>query len=96
MKLRSPFKYHEIMAKVTSEPKTTAAPQADTPNNDATATTPMSETHQIEVPAAIAAIFKAYPQYSQLWIDREGGVFTSKPVGSTSAILYKKPEAPKA
>lgn len=85
------------MAKVTAEPKTVA--QSDTPDTDTptTPTTSPTETEKpVVIPDNIAPLFKACPQYDQLWIDREGGVFASKPVDSTTAILYKKPTAQKA
>lgn len=85
------------MAKVTSEPKTAAA-QSDIPESDdnTTPTTPTDTEQTVTVPDNIVPLFKACPQYDQLWIDREGGVFANKPVDSATAILYKKPTAQKA
>ena len=68
------------MAKVTAEPKTVA--QSDTPDTDTptTPTTSPTETEKpVVVPDNIAPLFKACPQYDQLWIDREGAYSPANP-----------------
>lgn len=58
--------------------------------------TPASEKAVSDLPDNVAKIFESFPEYEQLWIDKDGGIFRNKPAGSSKAILYKNPKAKKA
>lgn len=49
-----------------------------------------------DLPDNVVKIFESFPEYDQLWIDKDGGIFRNKPAGSTKAILYKNPKVKKA
>lgn len=51
------------------------------------------ETTETEIPASIAKVLKAYPQYEVLYVDNKGGIFSPKTPEKIrgNAVAYSNP-----
>ena len=79
------------MARVSNkQTKTTQDPNNEnvTPQSTESVTEQLMVTH---VPDSIDGVLAAFSNYQELYIDRFGSVYTTKPTDSSAAILYKNP-----
>lgn len=52
-----------------------------------------SEVKDVVIPDNVIKVLKMYPNYKELWIDTQGGVYTTncKNVNKNKAVLYQNP-----
>lgn len=52
-----------------------------------------SEVKEIVIPDNVIKVLKMYPNYKELWVDTQGGVYTTncKNVNKNKAVLYQNP-----
>ena len=52
-----------------------------------------SEVKEVVIPDNVIKVLKMYPNYKELWIDTQGGVYTTncKNVNKNKAVLYQNP-----
>lgn len=52
-----------------------------------------SEVKEVVIPDNVIKVLKMYPNYKELWVDTQGGVYTTncKNVNKNKAVLYQNP-----
>lgn len=52
-----------------------------------------SEVKEVAIPDNVIKVLKMYPNYKELWVDTQGGVYTTncKNVNKNKAVLYQNP-----
>ena len=65
-------------------------------NKSESATEPQqatSEVKEVVIPDNVIKVLKMYPNYKELWVDTQGGVYTTncKNVNKNKAVLYQNP-----
>lgn len=52
-----------------------------------------SEAKEVVIPDNVIKVLKMYPNYKELWVDTQGGVYTTncKNVNKNKAVLYQNP-----
>lgn len=101
-----PFSYTPIMAKTKDISPESGAEHVEPTGTEAPVQAEAQETPEVknrkkepapdtpaEIPAAVLAILKKFPDYKELYIDTDGSMYTVKtaPVIRKGAVLYRNP-----
>lgn len=75
-------------AEINKSESTTEPQQEVTASQQAT-----SEVKEVVIPDNVIKVLKMYPNYKELWVDTQGGVYTTncKNVNKNKAVLYQNP-----
>lgn len=75
-------------AEINKSESATESQQEATESQQAT-----SEVKEVVIPDNVIKVLKMYPNYKELWVDTQGGVYTTncKNVNKNKAVLYQNP-----